>query len=91
MAMEQKIAEILERTVRMESRMVQLGDYVGANLRAKQRIEIRDASRSPYVVIDSLDVSVSRILTELEQHGVPAANVPVIHGGVTAFILRPTT
>lgn len=82
--------ETRERVIRMESRMVQLGDHVGANLRTKQRIVIRDLQTAPYVVIDSLDVSVSRILTELRQHKVSAVNIPVLHEGGTAFILYPT-
>ncbi|WP_322037939.1 hypothetical protein [Burkholderia cenocepacia] len=62
--------EILDRTRRMESRMVQLGDHVGANLRSKQKIEIKpDPAGGVMVVIDSLDVSMSRIVTELKQHG----------------------
>lgn len=68
--------ELLERTRRMESRMVQLGDFVGANLRSKQRIEVY-AGSSPSVTIDALDVSVSRIVTELAQHDVRHGEVPV--------------
>ncbi|EYS89541.1 hypothetical protein CF68_33200 [Cupriavidus sp. SK-4] len=62
--------EIKDRVTRMESRVVQLGDHVGANLRAKLRIHrVRDASGDQYVEVDSYDVSISRILTELEEAG----------------------
>lgn len=71
--------ELLDRTRRLESRMVQLGDYVGANLRSKQRIEVY-AGSSPSVTIDALDVSISRIVTELAQHNVRRGEVPVFLG-----------
>jgi hypothetical protein len=62
--------ELLDRMRRMESRLVQLGDHVGANLRTKQKIEIKpDPAGGVMVTIDSLDVSISRIVTELKQHG----------------------
>lgn len=87
--------ELLDRTRRLESRMVQLGDHVGANLRSKQKIEILPAKGTglhvgiPAVAIDSLDVSVSRILTELRQHNVRANAVEVFHEGRIAFTLYP--
>ncbi len=68
--LEQNLKEILDRVTRLESRLVQLGDFVGANLRSKQRIEIEPPtapSTPPTVHIDALDVSVSRIRTELRQ------------------------
>lgn len=62
------LREIRDRTARTESRLVQLGDYVGANLRSKQRINIEmNVSGIVYVDIDALDVSISRIVTELQQ------------------------
>lgn len=83
MCTETEMKELLDRTRRLESRMVQLGDFVGANLRSKQRIEVRlrQPSETAYVVIDALDVSVSRIVTELWQHGVRHGLVDVILGG----------
>ena len=68
--------ERLDRTRRLESRLVQLGDFVGANLRSKQRIEVYEGS-SPSVTIDAIDVSISRIVTELAQHNVRHGEVPV--------------
>jgi hypothetical protein len=70
--LEQRTAETLERVIRMESRLVQLGDHVGANLRTKQRIVITRDIDGVHVGIDSLDVSISRILSELQRDGVPA-------------------
>ena len=58
--------ELMDRVIRLESRLVQLGDYVGANLRHKQRIEIVRREGYPVVVIDALDVSLSRIRKELQ-------------------------
>lgn len=62
---ERTLEEIRDRVTRTESRLVQLGDYVGANLRSKQRIEIVHGDDGSHVEIDSLDVSMSRVLTEL--------------------------
>lgn len=56
--------ELMDRVIRTESRIVQLGDHVGANLRVKQRIDIHEDSGSSMVTIDSMDVSLSRILAE---------------------------
>lgn len=60
------VKETLERVTRIESRLVQLGDHVGANLRTKQRIDIaKHDGLAVSIIIDSLDVSLSRIYTEL--------------------------
>jgi hypothetical protein len=84
--------ELLDRTRRLESRMVQLGDFVGANLRAKQRIDIslpvRGTTGTLFVQIDALDVSVSRIVAELKQHNVYDGQVPVYFNGIVAFTLN---
>lgn len=82
--------ELLDRTRRLESRMVQLGDFVGANLRSKQRIEVKDLrpGAQPYVLIDALDVSVSRIVTELRQHNVLTGQVPVFLDGSPVFTIN---
>ncbi|MGF6508513.1 hypothetical protein [Paraburkholderia sp. 32] len=66
------LREVNQRTTRMESRMVQLGDYVGANLRTRMRVEVcrpRDGERA-YIEIDALDVSISRIVTVMQEMGV---------------------
>ncbi|CAN7461849.1 hypothetical protein LJR130_003039 [Variovorax sp. LjRoot130] len=91
---EQIATEIRDRVVRLETRIVQLGDYVGANLRTKQRITIVPAnSHSPpgavRVEIDAMDVSVSRILTELRQHGVKEGGpIDVFCDGRCVFTLH---
>jgi hypothetical protein len=63
--------EINQRVTRTESRIVQLGDFVGANLRAKQKIEVLQdkATGEWYVQIDALDVSLSRIASALRDAG----------------------
>lgn len=78
--------ELLDRTRRLESRMVQLGDFVGANLRAKQRIDVFPTTN--HVEIDALDVSVSRIATELHQHGIRRGSVDVFFRGAIAFTVN---
>jgi phosphatidate phosphatase PAH1 len=76
--------EVLDRIIRIESRVVQLGDHVGANLRTKQRIAFRTDDKGDLVAdVDSYDVSLSRILAELRQRhpGFDMGELPVfIHG-----------
>ena len=87
------LAEVLDRVIRTESRLVQLGDYVGANLRSRQKIEIcrPDLANAghPYVLVDSLDVSASRILTELRQANVHVHDIDVFVGDRRVFTLYP--
>ncbi len=65
---ETDVKEIRDRVTRMESRMVQLGDHVGANLRAKTRIDLVKDKRTGlrHIEVDCYDVSFSRILTDLQ-------------------------
>lgn len=69
--METDVKEIKERVTRIESRVVQLGDHVGANLRTKLRIQPGKSATTGerIVAVDSFDVSISRIMTELEEWG----------------------
>lgn len=81
--------EVMDRVIRIESRMVQLGDHVGANLRTKQKIDIRDAGDGKATVsLDSLDVSISRIRTELTGFGAEGP-VPIYHEGKLVAVLYP--
>lgn len=75
----QLIQEVADRVTRIESRVVQLGDHVGANLRTKQRIEIvpNVYGDPPYIEVDALDVSLSRILAELRQNASAFALYPI--------------
>jgi hypothetical protein len=76
------VKEIRDRVVRLESRMVQLGDHVGANLRVRQKIDIHHQEDGGiWVEIDSLDVSLSRIYTELQQKGIATAGITICHHG----------
>lgn len=86
---EQKVDELLDRSIRTESRLVQLGDHVGANLRIKQRIDIhRLPAGLVEVDIDSLDVSISRIYTELGTDH-PGKEVKVFLNGVHVATVYP--
>lgn len=82
--------ELFDRIIRIESRLVQLGDHVGANLRTKQRIEVVVSATGVAVEVDSMDVSMSRILTELSKRGVKTAmSIPIFckHKQVGSLLL----
>lgn len=85
--------EMLDRIIRIESRMVQLGDFVGANLRTKQRITIHEYSTGTAIEIDALDVSLARIYTELSQrrweNGPPVTPIPVYHKNKLVMNIYP--
>ena len=73
--------ELMDRVIRIESRVVQLGDHVGANLRTTQRIKILEVEAGVLQVnIDALDVSLSRIFAELRQRypGHPVQGIKVM-------------
>lgn len=83
--------ELRDRVIRTESRIVQLGDHVGANLRAKQKIHPKvDGFGQWFVDVDSHDVSVSRILATLKERGITQRNVNVWVGGTHSFTLHQT-
>jgi hypothetical protein len=84
------LMELRDRCVRMESRMVQMGDFVGINLRERQRIEVkRDGQGDVYVEIDALDVSLSRILVSLREQGHRAGEIPVLLKGQRVATVFP--
>lgn len=87
----EKLDEINMRMIRTESRLVQLGDYVGANLRTKMRVEVRfnGGDPVPYVVVDALDVSASRIVTALREAGVRSGDVLVYLDGKVIATVYP--
>ena len=72
--------ELLDRTRRLETRMVQLGDHVGANLRTKMRIDVHLVDGVAVVNIDAMDVSLSRVVAELK------AKAPGAHGPVHIYL-----
>lgn len=80
------IIEIADRVTRTESRVVQLGDHVGANLRHKQRIEIFRGTGAPRVEIDALDVSISRIISELKRYEVSSPTGVWLEGRLVATV-----
>lgn len=85
---DRKVQEILDRVIRTESRVVQLGDHVGANLRQKQRIEIHNVAGNVWQVeIDALDVSLSRIVAELQRNQIEVQAVGVwLEGRLVATV-----
>lgn len=87
---DEAVQEILQRTIRVETRMLQLGDHVGANLRTKQRIEVEPTADSVVVYVDSMDVSLSRILAEIKDspHWLRATQGRDLHGTVRTVRIR---
>lgn len=86
------LKEINQRAARMESRMVQLGDHVGANLRTKMRTEvIRSDGAQPqwYVKVDAVDVSLSRIHTALREAGVHSGEVQIYLNDACIAVIFP--
>jgi hypothetical protein len=84
-----ELKEIKQRVARMESRMVQLGDHVGANLRTKMRVDVHTDDHGTWVDVDAVDVSLSRIHTALREAGVHEGQIPINLNGVMIAMLYP--
>lgn len=90
MATEMEILlEINQRATRLESRMVQLGDHVGANLRTKMRVDVQREGGRVWVDVDAVDVSLSRIHTALREASVHTGEVEIMLGGVVIATIFP--
>lgn len=83
------LQEINQRVTRTESRMVQLGDFIGTNLRVRMRIAVRKHAGDVWVEVDALDTAISRIYTELREHGVTGIPVPVRCAGKDIATVYP--
>jgi len=70
------LQEVAERLRRTETRLVNLGESLGHDLRTKTPIYINKFT-VPSVTIDRYDVSVSRIITALAEQGIRSGEVPV--------------
>jgi hypothetical protein len=81
------LGEIRDRTVRMESRLVQLGDHVGANLRQKQEIRIYQQGEVWFAEIDALDMSLARVFAMFQQQKVRAASAVLMCKGKRVALL----
>ena len=88
MAEHEILQEVLQRVTRLESRMVQLGDYVGANLRSKQKVIFSwPPNQRPIAAIDALDMSLSRVIAELDTLDAPTGDIDVVCKGSRVAIL----
>lgn len=87
---DEAVQETLQRSIRIETRLLQLGDHVGANLRTKQRIDIEPTADSVVVYVDSMDVSFSRIAAEVHcsPHWQRNTQGRVEHGTVVTVRIR---
>ena len=80
---DQLLEELRQRAIRTESRVVQLGDHMGANLRSAPKLAVYPADAHnafPWVEIDSLDVSISRILAAVKAAELKPRAITVFHG-----------
>lgn len=76
------LKEIKDRVTRLESRLVQLGDHVGANLRIRLQVNVRtDQFGEPWVEVDALDISFARIVCSLREHGYFRGEIPIVFDG----------
>ena len=78
------LTEVAERIKRVETRLVVLGDKVGVDLRTETRVEVKlgGPKADPFVEINALDVSISRIMSAVKEADVrPAILVPVMFNG----------
>jgi len=82
------LRDMRDRLVRVESRVVQLGDYVGANLRTKARVEIRFDGDECVVEIDTMDMSVGRIFTTFQQERVQVDRATLVCNGTRLGVLE---
>ena len=67
--LEQMAREILQRSVRTESRLVTLADHLGFELRNAPKVHVnweKSGGAYVYVYIAALDVSLSRIVTAVQ-------------------------
>jgi hypothetical protein len=86
------LMDIRDRMVRVESRLVQLGDFVGANLRSRQKIDVVPPENGSDVVsttVDSLDVSIARIYAEMATAGFIDVEADVFVDGAHVATLYP--
>lgn len=83
------LKEINQRAIRVESRMVQLGDFVGANLRTKMRVDVHSDDQGTWVEVDAVDVSMSRIHTALREARVHEGSIPIRFDGNDIGMIFP--
>lgn len=85
------LMELRSRAIRTESRLVQLGNFLGASLAEKTPITITPFQGHVHIAIEALDISVSRIYTELLGQGVtiPEDGAQVYLHGVHVFTVNP--
>lgn len=79
--------EVLDRVRRIETRVVQLADFIGVDVRGQDCVRV--VRRSPAVaVVRSMDVSVSRIVNQLRDLGITDGDVDIMVQGDTRTFLQ---
>jgi hypothetical protein len=75
------MSEILDRVIRIETRLMKLGDVLGVNLRSKDKITVTHVHGKEYdVEISALDVSISAIISACKEQGISGILVNVHYG-----------
>lgn len=83
------LKQINDRAIRIESRMVKLGDHVGSNLRTKMRVGVHSDDLGTWVEVDAVDVSMSRIHTALREAHVHEGQIPIRFEGKDIGLIFP--
>jgi len=63
------LKEVNQRVIRTETRVVNLGDHIGLNLREQTKVELTHEGSELMVRISALDVSISQIMNVLHRAG----------------------
>lgn len=65
--METMVKEILQRCVRIESRLVMVADHAGLDVRPRKVVVGRDHFTGLSATVDAMDVSLSRIVAAIKE------------------------
>lgn len=67
---EATLSEMVQRIIRIECRIVSLGDSLGTNLRRRERpIGLMHDERDTWVEVDAQDISFSAVRNWVSEHG----------------------
>lgn len=75
------MSELLDRVIRIESRLVKLADALGVNVRSRDKITVENrGGKDVDVRISAMDVSISSVINACKEAGISGILVNVYHG-----------